>query len=101
MNAPAAQVSPPEPKTKGKAGGKKQQGGGAAVFSVAGWQPTLKQEFIGNGYEVACRLPVARPEPAPERPRGRGEGGASSRGELYAYYKRMGMLEVFFSLFPG
>jgi len=25
----------------------------------------------------------------------------SSCGELYAYYKRMGMLEVFFSLFPG
>jgi hypothetical protein len=27
--------------------------------------------------------------------------GPSSLGELYEYYKRMGMLEVFFSLFPG
>ena len=24
-----------------------------------------------------------------------------SRGELYEYYKRMGMLEVYFTLFPG
>ena len=24
-----------------------------------------------------------------------------SRGELYEYYKRMGMVEVYFTLFPG
>jgi hypothetical protein len=37
---------------------------------------------------------------APGGPRGRSEG-PSSMGELYAYYKRIGMLEVYFSLFPG
>jgi len=32
---------------------------------------------------------------------GRPGSAQSSFGELYLYYKRMGMLEVFFSLFPG
>jgi hypothetical protein len=27
--------------------------------------------------------------------------GPMTRGELYAYYKRNGMLAVFFALFPG
>ncbi len=39
-----------------------------------------------------------RPIPAhyPDAP-----SGPMSRGELYAYYKRMGMLQVYFTLFPG
>jgi len=50
---------------------------------------------------VTCHLrtrPAPTLEPTPARSRSGSK--ASSRGELYEYYKRMGMLEVFFSLFP-
>jgi len=36
--------------------------------------------------------------PEPSRPGGH---GAMSRGELYRYYERQGLLAVFFALFPG
>jgi hypothetical protein len=42
----------------------------------------------------------SRAAPAPSLPRSN-RSGPSSRGELYEYYKRMGMLELYFSLFPG
>jgi hypothetical protein len=99
MTALGVKVSP-EPKPKRKTGGKKKQGGGA-VGSVAGWQPNQRQEFRGNAYEATCRppSPPVVSEPMPARS-GRSGSRVSSRGELYQYYKRMGMLEVFFSLFP-
>lgn len=48
---------------------------------------------------IARRMAPAQIEPA--RPRGSSRrSGPSSLGELYEYYRRMGMLEVFFALFP-
>jgi len=93
---------PPRQERKRKSGGKTKQSGGSR--SVAGWQPNQRQEFRGNAYKVTCRprlrpAPAPAPEPTPPRS-GRLGSRVSSRGELYEYYKRMGMLEVFFSLFP-
>jgi hypothetical protein len=42
----------------------------------------------------------AQQNAAPAAPQSRATG-PSSAGDLYEYYKRMGMLEVYFSLFPG
>jgi hypothetical protein len=36
--------------------------------------------------------------PEPQRP---GDHRAMSRGELYRYYERQGLLAVFFALYPG
>lgn len=47
------------------------------------------------------RMKHAPPANEPMRPAFRGRGsGPSTRRELYEYYKNMGMLEVYFSLFP-
>ena len=62
---------------------------------------TASRSFAVTGSTTTRRR---RPRPAsqPTHPARENVGstGASSRGELYEYFKRIGALEVFFALFP-
>jgi hypothetical protein len=69
--------------------------------SAAGaWTSPMMPAPATSGQAIVKRVwrnapPLSR---EPQRPAHR--SGPSSLGELYAYYKRMGMLEVFFAMFP-
>ena len=60
----------------------------------------LMLEFRGQAVAVTRSTTLNRPTPS-EAPRRPARSGPSSRGELYAYHKRMGMVAVYFSFFPG
>jgi len=94
MKAGGASERPRRKQIRSSGGSTKQAG----LCLSAGCQPSRTRMFQGTAFEVTSGLhsaPAAQPPARPAR------GGASSRGELYDYYKRMGMLEVFFALFPG
>lgn len=61
-------------------------------------------EFVFHPYRPLVLLvslddkePVTMPEGSPQPTR----SDRMNKGELYEYYKRLGMLEVYFSLYPG